>query len=162
MSWPRALAYVALAALLAVALWVTTPPAPPPVPSTRAQPGPDVVGVAVSAGGRRVEAHRVDGRWQVAPPDADRVTSDLVDALLAAILDAPAEPLGADAAARADFGLDAPSARVELTRRAGRPVTLLVGRTNPAATGVYGQLEGNPQIVLMGLNVRYYIELMTR
>lgn len=160
MSATRALVYVALAAVLATALWLTTPPPPAPPPD-RAQPGPDVVAVAVSAGAQRVEARRVDGRWQVAPPHADAVTSDLVDALLAAILDAPAEPVAA-AADRADFGLEQPAARVELTRREGRPVTLLVGHTNPAETGVYGQLEGNPQIVLMGLNVRYYIDLMTR
>lgn len=161
MSWTRASAYVALATLLACALWATAPAPPPPLPA-HAESGRDIVGVAVSAGGRRVEARRVDDRWQVAPPDADRVTSDLVDALLAAILDAPAEPVGGDAATAADFGLAEPAARVELTRRAGRPVTLLVGATNPAATGVYGQLEGNPQIVLMGLNVRYYVDLMTR
>lgn len=162
MSWTRAFAYVALAALLATALWLTTPPAPAPPSPSSARPGPDILAVAVSAGPRRVEARRVDGRWQVAGPHADTVTSDLVDALLAAILDAPAEPVAADGEQRADFGLDQPVARVELTRREGRPVTLLVGRANPAETGVYGQLEGNPQIVLMGLNVRYYIDLMTR
>ena len=162
MSWTRALVYVALAVVLAAALWVTTPPAPPPPPPSRAQPGPDIVALAVTEGAHRVEARRVDGRWQVAPPYGDTVTSDLVDALLAAILDAPAEPVASDGEQRADFGLDEPSARVELTRREGRPVTLLVGRTNPAETGVYGQLECNPQIVLMGLNVRYYIDLMTR
>jgi hypothetical protein len=162
MSWTRALAYVALAGLLATALWVTTPPPLPPPPPPDARTATEIVGVAVTAGARRVEARRVDGRWQVATPHAGAVTSDLIDALLAAILEAPAEPVAADAEERAAFGLEQPYARVELTRREGRPVTLLVGGTNPADTGVYGQLEGNPQIVLMGLNVRYYIDLMTR
>jgi hypothetical protein len=161
MSWTRALIYIALAALLATATWLTTPPPPPPPPAP-ARTAPEILAVAVTAGARRVEARRADGRWQVAAPHGDRVTSDLVDALLAAILEAPAEPVASDAEDRAAFGLDHPFARVELTRRTGPPVTLVVGGNNPAETGVYGQLEGNPQIVLMGLNVRYYIDLMTR
>ncbi|MBX3025637.1 DUF4340 domain-containing protein [bacterium] len=161
MRWSRALSYVALAALLAAVLWVTTPPPPPPAPAASPERRPDIVGVSVSAGDRRISARRVDGRWQVAAPHGDAVTSDLVDALLAAVLDAPAEAV-APADAGDEFGLDQPFARIELERREGRPVTVLVGHTNPANTGVYGQLVGNPQILLMGLNVRYYVELMTR
>jgi hypothetical protein len=41
-------------------------------------------------------------------------------------------------------------------------VTLVLGSANPAETGVYGQLEGNPQVMLLGLNVRYYIDLVLR
>lgn len=161
MRWPHALVYVALAAVLAVALWSTTPPPPPVAPPPPTETGPDIVAVSVSAGDRRVAARRVDGRWEIAPPHGDAVTSDLVEALLAAVLNAPAEPV-APSGAGDEFGLDTPSARIELQRREGRPVTVLLGHTNPSGTGVYGQLEGNPQILLMGLNVRYYVELMTR
>lgn len=159
MSWRHALTYVTLAALLGIALWATTPPAPPALPPTPARPGPDIVALRVTAGDRQVEARRVDDRWQVAAPHADAVTSDLVDALVTAVLDAPAEPVTSSGPLD-EFGLERPFARIELVRRAGKPVTVLVGRTNPADTGVYGQLEGNPQVVLMGLNVRYYVELM--
>src|SRR4051794_17201712 len=104
MSWSRALSYAALAAVLVVVLWATAPPAPSPLPSAPAQTGPDIVGVSISAGGHRVVAGRVDGRWQVAPPHNDAVTSDLVDALLAAVLNAPAEPV-APSGAGDEFGL---------------------------------------------------------
>ena len=117
--------------------------------------------MSVTVGDRRVAARRVDGRWQVEPPHGDAVTSDLIDALLAAVLDAPAEPV-ASSGPLDEFGLDQPFARIELARREGKPVTVLVGHTNPSDTGVYGQLAGNPQVLLMGLNVRYYVELMTR
>lgn len=161
MSWRRALAYVVLAALLVVAVWATTPPAPPPAPPPPTQRGPEIVAVTVTAGDRQVVAHRVAGRWQVEAPHGEAVTSDLVDALLAAVLDAPAEPV-ASSGPLDEFGLAHPFARIELTRREARPVTVLVGNTNPSDTGVYGQLAGNPQVLLMGLNVRYYVELMTR
>ena len=160
MSWTRAIAYVVLALLLGGVLWATTPPPPPPATSTPEAPGPDIVAMRVVAGERTVEAHRVNDRWQVAPPHGEAVTSDLVDALLGALLNAPAEPV-ASTGKPDEFGLEHPYARIQLARREGKPVTVTVGRTNPSDTGVYGQLEGNPQIVLMGLNVRYYIELMT-
>jgi hypothetical protein len=41
-------------------------------------------------------------------------------------------------------------------------VTLVLGSLNPAETGVYSRLEGNPQVVLLGLNVRYYIDLVLK
>ena len=160
MSWTRALFYVAVAALFALAVWATTPAPPPPMPAPAA-PGPEIVAVAVSAGDRRVTARRIDDRWVVAPPHGEAVTSDLVDALLAAVLNAPAEPV-VGSGPSGEFGLDQPFARIELQRRDGKPVTVRLGNTSPAATGVYGQLEGNPQILLMGLNVRYYVELMIR
>jgi hypothetical protein len=62
----------------------------------------------------------------------------------------------------ADFGLATPSARLSFGRPGGAPVTLLLGSANPAETGVYGRLEGNPQIILLGLNVRYYIDLVLK
>jgi hypothetical protein len=160
--WRHALSYVVLAAVLLAALWVTTPPAPPPVtPPPSGETGPDVVGVTVIAGDHRVTAHRVEGRWEIAEPHGGGVTSDLVEALLAAVLNAPAEPV-APASREDEFGLDRPFARIELQRRDGKPAVVLIGNTNPTGTGVYGQLAGNPQILLMGLNVRYYVELMTR
>jgi hypothetical protein len=59
------------------------------------------------------------------------VSSDLVDALLAAVLNAPAEPV-ASSGALDEFGLDQPYARIELSRREGKPVTVLVvARTPP-------------------------------
>jgi hypothetical protein len=39
---------------------------------------------------------------------------------------------------------------------------LSLGRTNPAETGIYGRLEGNPQIVLLGLNVQYYVDMVLK
>ena len=88
--------------------------------------------------------------------------SDLIDALVTAVLETPAEPVSADASGLADFGLDTPWARLTFGRPNATPVTLALGSANPAETGVYGRLEGHPQVVLLGLNVRYYIDLVLR
>src|SRR5215470_17422082 len=90
------------------------------------------------------------------------VPSDLIAALVSAVLDTPAEPIAGDADRLSEFGLDAPSARVTFDRPDAPSVTLSLGRTNPAETGVYARLDGNPQIVLLGLNVRYYVDMVLK
>jgi hypothetical protein len=78
------------------------------------------------------------------------------------VMDAPAQPVARETDRLTDFGLDAPSARLTFGRPDAPAVTLSLGRTNPAETGVYGQLEGNPQIVLLGLNVQYYVDMVLK
>jgi hypothetical protein len=165
MRWPHALVYVALALVLGLFAWRSTPP-PPPSPSAASAPSPTpavvVRQVTVETEGRRVRAVRAGDRWQVVEPPGAAVTSDLISALLSAVLDTRAEPVVADPTNLGEFGLEQPSARITLERSEGAPVVLLLGGTNPAETGIYGRLEGNPQVVLLGLNVRYYVDLVTR
>lgn len=165
MRWPHALAYVVLALVLSLLAWATAPPPPPPpsaAPAPLPTPAVTVRQVTVEAAGRRLRAVRAGDRWQVAEPAGSAATSDLISALLSAVLDTRAEPVVADPTDLAEFGLEQPSARITLDRSAGAPVVLLLGGTNPAETGVYGRLEGNPQVVLLGLNVRYYVDLALR
>ncbi len=164
MSWPRALAYAVIAAVLATAYFATAPP-PRPSPAAASapdEPRPTIDAVRLEAGGRIVRATRAGEQWEVVEPAAATVPSDLIDALVTAALETLAEPVSADATRLADFGLDAPWARITFGRPNAAPVTLALGSANPAETGVYGRLEGNPQVVLLGLNVRYYIELVLR
>lgn len=164
MPWTRALAYLCLGAVLATLYFVTAPPPPPSLataPATRG-PGATVDSVRLEAGGRTVRATRVGEQWRVVEPAGNRVPSDLIDALVAAVLETPAEPVSTDADRLADFGLDAPSAKLTFGRTNGSPVTLSLGSANPAETGVYGTVEGHPQVVLIGSNVRYYIDLVLR
>jgi len=165
MGWRHVCVYVVLAALLATLSWLTAPPPPPPPSQStpRTAPGLAVRELTVDAHGARVRAVRSGERWQVVEPPGAAVTSDLVSALLGAVLDTRAEPVAAAAADQlSEFGLDQPTARITMTREDGPPVTLLLGAANPAETGIYGRLEGNPQVVLLGLNVRYYVDLLTR
>jgi len=170
MSWSRALAYLVVAAVLATAYFTTAPPPPPslasaaaPTPGTGpSAPVPTIDSIRLEAGGRTVRAVRDGEQWVVVEPAGAAIPSDLLSALVSAVLETPAEPVTADAKRLADFGLDAPSARLTFGRPSAAPVTLLLGSPNPAETGVYGCLDGNPQIVLVGLNVRYYLDLVLR
>lgn len=167
MSWPRALAYL-VAAIVLASVYFATAPLPPPSPAAdeppaRGGPGSSVDSVRLESGGRTVRATRAGEQWRVVEPAGNTVPSDLIGALVAAVLETPAEPVANGADGLADFGLDAPWARLTFGRSSGgAPVTLSLGAANPAETGVYAVLEGHPQIVLVGLNVRYYIDLVLR
>jgi hypothetical protein len=167
MSWRRALAYAALGAVLATVYLGTAPPEPvvlsrarAPEPTVRSTPAIDAV--HVEAGGRTIDAVRAGELWQITHPAGGRVPSDLISALISAVLETPAEPVASGSVDVAEFGLDTPSARVRFTRPGAAPVTVLLGSVNAAETGVYGRLDGTPQVLLLGLNVRYYVDLVVK
>ncbi len=165
MSWRRALAYAALGLALAIVYRSTAPPAAvvlsrsrAPEPSASSTPAIDAV--HVESDGRAVHAVRSGELWQITQPAGGRVPSDLITALISAVLETPAEPVAADRTDVEEFGLDTPSARVTFNRPGAAPVTVVLGSVNAAETGVYGRLEGSPQVLLLGLNVRYYVDLV--
>jgi len=187
MTWARALGYVGLRLIL-TGVYVlshreggeqTSPVSPqeaasldlddvpmeeetPATPYLRVEPG-SVVEVEVSSGERRVRAAREGERWVVAEPPGGVVSSDLFAALVSAVLDASGvQVMSAEATRDAEFGLEQPEARVRFVTGNGGGVELLLGNENPAKTGVYGRAGGSPDIVLVGLNARYYVRLILR
>jgi hypothetical protein len=116
----------------------------------------------LQAEGRTLGARRTGGAaWEVVEPPGSRVPPDLVAAVVAAVTDQPDfEVVSAAApATAAEFGLAAPQARLTLADD-DRSVTLLIGARNPAQTAVYAQREGGDEVVLLGLNVQYYVDLV--
>lgn len=165
MRWSHAGLYAALAAVLAIVDRASAPPPAAPraaAPPTPARPALDITELAVESNGRRVRLARDGDQWQVTEPGQAAVPPDLIDALLSAVLDTPAEAIAADVDRLAEFGLATPKTRITFSRREQPPVTLVLGTRNPAETGTYGRLEGSPQIVLVGLNVEYYVGLVLR
>ena len=170
MPWTRAFAYVASAVVLAIVYFASAPPprrspATSSVPSATVSPEPAHLAidtVRLEVDGRTVSARRAGEQWEIVEPVGATVPSDLITALVSAVLETPATPVTSDTNGLAEFGLDTPSARLIFGRPGDTPVTLSLGGTNPAATGIYGRLEGKPQVILLGLNVRYYIDLVLR
>lgn len=179
MTWTRALGYVALWLTLTAVYFVPhglrsrgdgvsvdAPAAPaqaaPAAPYLQMQPA-QIVEVEVAAGERRVRATRDGERWLVAEPPDTVVSSDLFSALVSAVLDASGvQVVSVDATRDAEFGLETPEARVRFATQDGGRVDLVLGNENPARTGVYGRASGSPDIVLVGLNARYYVRLILR
>jgi len=163
--------YAVFALLLAFVLRFEREPevgAPPP----DAAPARSLLGVEPSAvrtitfvrGATRVRAERRDGRWQVVEPAGAAVPPDLVAAAVATLTAGQASEVVADRTSDPSvFGLAAPSSTIVLTTDAdggAGETTVLLGDVNPTHTALYARLAGDPRAYLVGLNVRYYEDLI--
>jgi uncharacterized protein DUF4340 len=107
-----------------------------------------------------VRCRRVDRRWQVVEPAGRTVPSDLVGALVGNLIQLPDVEVVAETAANlAQFGLDASASQIVLTG-SGPAITVRLGSRNPAGTAVYATRSDSPRVYLIGLNVRYYEDLV--
>jgi hypothetical protein len=174
MSWRVVgVVYAVFVLLLAFVLLVERRPAveaPPP----EASPARSLLGIESSAvravvfrrADARVRAERDDGRWRTVEPPKATVPSDLVDAAVATLTAGQVSEVVADDARATDlatFGLAVPTAAIVLRTGSdggGREVTVLFGAYNPTRTAVYARLADDPRVYLVGLNVRYYEELI--
>jgi hypothetical protein len=131
-----------------------------PIPFLAAKPE-DIEEVDIEMSGQSAQLKRAGTRWEVIQPAGKELSGDLVSALLTAVLEVPeVEVVGVLDDRAVDFGMDAPTAELRL-KQAGRPsLDIRLGALNPARTAVYASGSGTPQVVLLGLNVRYYLDLV--
>ena len=173
MSWTRvAVIYGVLAVLvgyLALFEWAS-----PELPATLEPPTPAASLLGTDAGavraitftkdGRSVQASRETGRWRAIEPLGARVPPDLFDAAIAALTAGQAsEKLAHETEHRlADYGLASPAATIALVSGEGpsRPISVLIGARNPTQTAVYARRTDENAIYLVGMNLRYYIDLI--
>jgi hypothetical protein len=131
---------------------VETPPPsdlPEPVQAIEIRRGEDVV------------AWERDGeRWRVTAPAGKSVPGGLLGAFVEQ-LDALrfAERFEGDAADPA-FGLHEPGLRIAVVGADGERVMLVVGARTPTGTAAYGRREDGGPVVLVGLNLLYYADLL--
>jgi hypothetical protein len=114
--------------------------------------------------GRLIRASRDSGRWRPIEPMGARIPPDLFDAAIAALTAGQAsEKISAESGHRlADYGLESPAATIELVVGdvPNRPITVLIGARNPTQTAVYARRSDEDAIYLVGMNLRYYIDLI--
>jgi hypothetical protein len=170
-SWRAVAAIYAVLALLTVIVTSTQPSstvenAPPP----EAAPERSLLGLEPSAvqavlfrrGDVRVRAVRDGGRWRTVEPPGASVPSDLVDAAVATLTAGQTSPIVTDRAGRDDlgaFGLSSPSSEIVLTK-GDSDVRVILGERNPTKTAVYARRDDDARVYLVGLNVRYYEDLI--
>ncbi|MFN8644491.1 MAG: hypothetical protein U0802_23580 [Candidatus Binatia bacterium] len=106
---------------------------------------------------RQWRADRTADGWSGAgrATDMDDFLRDLLE--LAVIL-----PIDVGPDTLREHGLDPPQASIELTQRAGAPITLLVGARNPPATGVYVRVGSDGPVVLTGALLLWDLEKVER
>jgi len=110
---------------------------------------------------RIVRCRRVDGRWQVTAPAGGSAPADLIAALVTNITELPdVDVVAENGTDLAQFGLDKPATEMTLTPGGGTPISVRLGNRNPSGTAVYAQRSGSDRVYLIGLNVRYYEDLL--
>lgn len=126
----------------------------------------EVRAVEVRRAGRVVRAERnEEGRWKVVAPEGVVVPSDLLSALLSTLADKQEGEIVSEKPSPEDleaFGLAPPAQKIALELGGGRVVVAEVGTRNPTRTAVYARREGEPEVVLAGLNVQYYSDILVQ
>lgn len=126
----------------------------------------EIDAVELRRGGALVRCGRVAGRWQVVEPPSRMVPPDLIAALVTNLAQLPdVEVVAETAKDLGQYGLDPPVSQIVLTPAAGpiaaaRPITVRLGGRNPSGTAVYAQRDDSDRVFLIGLNVRYYEDLV--
>lgn len=171
MSWRRvAVIYVLLAVLAGWSLvfdqTASDPekPAPsPPAASLLDTEASTVTALAFRKNEQVVRANRAEQRWSVSEPVGVKIPPDLFAATVATLTAGqPAEELQqVPASELAAYGLATPSATLEVTLDGtAQPITVAIGNENPTRTAVYARRNDRPAIFLVGLNLKYYMELV--
>lgn len=108
-----------------------------------------------------LRCRRIDRHWEVVEPAGHTVPPDLIASLITTLTDLPdVEVVAEQPDNLASFGLDAPAVQLTLTPAAGAPLIVHLGNRNPAGTAVYAQRSTSPRVFLIGLNARYYTDLL--
>jgi hypothetical protein len=112
-------------------------------------------------GATTIRCRRMDGRWRVVEPATGQVPSDLVTALVANLTQLPeVEVVDEEGGNLTQFGLDPPVSQMTLTLAGGKLVHVRLGSRNPSGTAIYAQRDDSRRVFLIGLNVRYYEDLL--
>lgn len=183
MTWARAALCWAVALLLGLVVLASGPKDDPSVPSadgvtSGAAPAPTAAAVAepesqpgyvldpaklarveVRRGDRAVILERAGERWTVAAPTDRTIPYGLVQAFVEQLVDSgQGERIGDDARDPA-FGLEAPQVTIDASG-GGERLTLAIGSRTPTGTAAYALVEQQGRVVLVGLNLLYYADLL--
>jgi hypothetical protein len=124
-------------------------------------PPEEIQAVELRRGNTVVRCRRGKDRWQVLEPAGARVPVDLIAALVNNLAQLPdVEVIAETAQDLGQFGLETPVSQITLTRASGPPIAVHLGARNPSGTAVYAQRSDSPRVYLIGLNVRYYEDLV--
>ncbi len=123
----------------------------------------EVTAVTLRREGKQVRCEKREKRWQIVQPLGATAPADLVAALVENLTDKQeaeeiqASPKPDDLQA---FGLSDASAVVEVDVADGRKLTVKLGGRNPPRPALYAQTSVSPRVLLIGVNVQYYADLL--
>ena len=168
MTWRSVTVYWVLAVLVSGRLafimreraQVQAPVEPEVTPIVTLQAGTvDAVHTTTRSGS--LELRRQAGRWRVERPAGVSISSDLVGAFIDTLTTIrPIEILSETADGLVSYGLEPPTATVELGSEGRVLATIQLGQRNPTRTAVYARRADEARVYLLGLNAQYYLDLL--
>ena len=168
MNWLRIVVYYAVAAALTAYLTGVTherdaavaPPTEQKLPFLEAVPE-RIDRVRAEQDDLAVQFERRDGRWVVTEPEGLAPPGDVVDALLETLTSLPVIEIVSDGVQHeGQFGLVPPRARIRVEQGGTLVSTIVLGELSPTRTAVYAKKSGKDEVALIGLNARYYLDLV--
>ena len=169
MTIGRTVTYWALFALLAAYYWSVEHKALPPSEIRLAREkvldvfSDDVTALTLRRDGNEVRCERKDKRWQIVKPQGAKAPADLMTALIENLTDKQeAEEIDKDPKPEdlSAFGLSDTSPELEIEVSGGKKFKVKLGGRNPPQTAVYAQTNVKPRVLLIGVNVQYYADLL--
>ena len=168
MSWPKVFVYYALAALLTFHLLGVVRERAGAVPAQTVSNTPFLEAVPERIDHVRMEkdsmvvvVERKEGRWVVTEPEGMAPPGDVVDAVLDSLTSLPPIEIVADGVEHeGQFGLIPPRARIRIEQQGELVSTIILGELSPTRTAVYAKRSGKEEVALIGLNAKYYIDLI--
>jgi hypothetical protein len=104
-----------------------------------------------------------DGRlYKVVTPPGAFVPQDLMKAITSLLIKSnEVDIISENTEDLTQYGLDHPSGQMEL-ETPGKPqsIKLVFGNDNPTRTAIYARVEGSKKVFLLGLDLKYYQDLM--
>jgi hypothetical protein len=169
MSWSRGFVYWGLALVLGA--WLSNAVIDPAsvVDDSVVKEGPILSLVAErvdrvlieSEGLKLVIVRDADSRWAVREPAGTEVPADIVDAVVETLSTVSViEAVSEDADGAEQFGLNPPELRLRLEVAGTVVGDITLGRPNPTRTAVYARRSGQGRVFLLGLNAKYYLDLI--
>jgi hypothetical protein len=169
LTWRSTVTYWVLFAVLGGYYLAFERKPPPPSEIQRAREkvlnvfSDEVTAITLRRNGKEIRCERRDQRWQIVKPQSAKVPADLIAALVENLTDKQEAEEIADKPRPEDlqaFGLTATSAELEVEVGGGKRMSVKLGGTNPPHTAIYAQTNFSPRILLVGVNVQYYADLL--
>jgi len=124
-------------------------------------PADKIEAIAVRRDGKLVRCRQVNGRWTLTEPAGRSVSADLIETLVGNLTQLPdVEVVAENSDALGEFGLQTPQSEITVQASGRAALSVRLGAPNPAGTAVYAQRSDSQRVFLIGLNVRYYEDLL--
>lgn len=125
--------------------------------------GEDIAAVTLHREGKSIRCERREKRWEIVKPAGAKVPSDLIAALVENITEKQEAEEIAVAPSADDlqaFGLGDASPTLEVELGGGKKVSVKFGSRNPTQTALYAETSVSPHVLLIGVNIQYYVDLL--